>query len=218
MIEGRLRLPDNSPVNMTRITLNNGEHSTYSRLDGSFSFFHVYPGVHLLDVHSHAHLFSQVKIQILPDESSSSNNNNNNNAADSAAADGSNTGTSGMDNLKCIEYVYPGATKQPILSCRPLILQAHAQYVYFEPRKGFSAKSILKNPMMLMMLFSGVLMFFMPKIMEGMEPEEKERMRKQMANQQDPAKMLSSMFADLTGAAEEVPEKSPKKKIRGKRE
>jgi hypothetical protein len=177
-IEGRLQFPDKSTFNTTtRIQLNHGEQSTYSRADGSFVMYNVPPGIHVLDVQSVTHHFSQIKIQILEDKMSSPN---------------------------CLEYFYPGATKQP--AAYPLVLNAIATFDYFEKRQGFSIFSMLKNPMVLMMGFSAVLMFVMPKMMEGLEPEEKEAMKKQMAMQQDPTKMLGQMFG---GGGE--PETKPKK-------
>jgi hypothetical protein len=164
-IKGTLLLPDDTPVNMTRLSLNAGEQLTYSRLDGTFAFYNVPPGVHLVDVHSHTLMFSQVKIQLLEDS---------------------------MDKPKCIEYAYPGANKQPI--AHPLVLTAHATYEYFEQRAGFSIFSLLRNPMLLMMLFTVGMMYLMPKMMENLEPEEKEKMRAQMEMQKDPTKMLSHLF------------------------
>mmetsp|Transcript_24798 Transcript_24798/g.59819 ORF Transcript_24798/g.59819 Transcript_24798/m.59819 type:complete len:255 (-) Transcript_24798:410-1174(-) len=175
-ISGRLRHPDpDTTINSTRITLNDGStHSTYTQVDGSFVFHRVPPGVHLLDVQSREHHFSQVKIQLLDDS---------------------------MDSPKCIEYAYPGAPKQAIP--HPLELVAHASYEYYEPRQGFSLASIFKNPMMLMMLVSVGGMVLMPKMMEGLDPDQKEQMQKQMAMQQDPSKMLTQMFQDMTGTGEE---------------
>ena len=57
--------------------------------------------------------------------------------------------------------------------------------------------------MILMMLFTGGMLFLMPKMMEDMDPEQKEMMQKQMEFQQDPSKMLSSMLKGLTGAEDE---------------
>ena len=167
---------------MTRISLDAGEQMTYSRLDGTFAFYDVPPGVHLVDVHSHTYMFSQVKIQLLEDS---------------------------MDAPKCIEYAFPGASKQAIP--HPLVLTAHATYEYFEPRPRFSILSLLKNPMLLMMIFSAGLMYMMPKMMEGLEPEEQERMRKQMEMQKDPQKLMASLF----GMGEEEP---PPKTRRSKKE
>lgn len=173
-IKGTLLLPDATPVNMTRVALNAGEQLTYSRLDGTFAFYNVPPGVHLVDVYSHELMFGQVKIQLLEDS---------------------------MDAPKCIEYAYPGANKQPI--AHPLVLTASASYEYFEQRPGFSIFSLLKNPMLLMMVFSVGLMYLMPKMMENMDPEEQERMRKQMEMQKDPSAMLTNLF----GMGEQEPVK-----------
>jgi hypothetical protein len=111
-----------------------------------------------------------------------------------------------MDAPKCLEYPYPGAAK--LVTKYPLVLYPQATYQYFEERKGFSIFGMLKNPMFLMMAFGGGLMFLMPKMMEGMDPEEKAKMREQMENQSDPTKMLSSMWGDLTGAQDEDPGKA----------
>lgn len=177
-ITGQLRLPDDTPVNRTRITLS--DFTTYSQLDGTFTFYQIPEGVHLLDVHSHDYSFGQVKLQIKQGE-----------------------------KPKCIEYAYPGAPKQVITSS-PLILKAYAKFEYFEKRRGFSVTTIFRNPMLLMMLVSVGLMFLMPKMMEGLEPEERERMQKQMQNQGDPSKMLSSMWNDLQGTPEEPAPKTKK--------
>lgn len=165
-IEGRLVLPDDSPFNQTtRISLNYGQLAAYSRYDGSFSVYDVPPGIHSLDVDSLTHHFSQIKIQVLEDD---------------------------IDSPKCLEYAYPGATKNAVQ--HPLKLTAYATYDYFETRQGFSIFSMLRNPMFLMMAFGALLMFYMPKMMEGLDPEEREQMRQQMEMQQDPTKMLSSFF------------------------
>lgn len=147
---------------------------TYTRPDGSFTFYHVGPGVHLLDVQSNENFFSQVKVQLLENA---------------------------MDSPKCIEYLYPGAPKQAIM--HPLVLTAHARYEYFEKRPGFSIFSIFRNPMLLMMMFSGVLMFLMPKMMENLDPDQKEQMQRQMEMQQDPTKMLSQLWGDISGGGDD---------------
>jgi hypothetical protein len=172
---GRLVFPDNSPFNITtRITLNNGEYNTYSRKDGSFVIYNVPPGIHQLDIDSKVFHFGQVKIQLLEDS---------------------------MDAPKCLEYAYPGAAKKVVKY--PLVLYAKGTYQYFEVKKGFSIFSLLKNPMVLMMLFSVGMMFVMPKMMEGLDPEEKARLKSQMEAQKDPTQMLSQMFGDITGAGED---------------
>lgn len=176
-LEGRLEFPNKTPFNITtKITLNSGEYTTYSRTDGSFIIYNVPPGVHRLDIVSKAYHFGQIKIQLLEES---------------------------MDAPKCLEYAYPGAAKRVVKY--PLVLYAKGTYQYFETEKGFSVFSMLKNPMVLMMLFSVGMMVLMPKMMEGLDPEEKARMRQQMEAQKDPTQMFSQMFGELTGSAEDQP-------------
>ena len=102
-----------------------------------------------------------------------------------------------MDSPKCVEYVYPGAPKQVVP--HPIDLVAHASYEYYEPRQGFNIMSIIKNPMLLMMLVSVGGMMFLPQIMNNLDPEQQELMAKQMAMQKDPGAAISEMFKGLTG-------------------
>ena len=49
------------------------------------------------------------------------------------------------------EFVYPGATKKE--GSYPLLLKAHVQYSYFEPKTEYSIWSMIKgNPMIIMMV------------------------------------------------------------------
>ena len=170
-VQGTLKLHGTDDImNTTLITLNNGEFSTYSAPDGSFAFYNVPPGIHVLDVQSLTYVFSQVKIQLL---------------------------TESIDEPRCIEYYYPGATKAPI--AHPIELTALATPQYFEPRAKFSPFVFLKNPMVIMMIFSVGLMLLMPHMMQNLDPEQKEQMRKQMEAQQDPSKMLNQLWGDISG-------------------
>lgn len=182
IIKGRVQFPDGSPFNVTvPVTLNHGEFRTYSKADGSFIFRNVPPGIHQVDVLSTTHHFGQVKVQLLEDSMTPN----------------------------CIEYAYPGAPKKTML--HPINMTAYATLEYFEKKPGFSIFAMLRNPMVIMMLFSVGIMFLMPRLMEGLDPEEKARMREQMAAQQDPNKMLSNLFQGFTGETEEP---APRRKIK----
>ena len=63
------------------------------------------------------------------------------------------------------------------------------------------------------MVFTVGLMYFMPKMMEGLEPEERERMQRQMEMQQNPSAMIGELFSGFTGPDPDEP-KSGKKKIK----
>eukprot|EP00560_Eucampia_antarctica_P006933 CAMPEP_0197824214 /NCGR_PEP_ID=MMETSP1437-20131217/1502_1 /TAXON_ID=49252 ORGANISM="Eucampia antarctica, Strain CCMP1452" /NCGR_SAMPLE_ID=MMETSP1437 /ASSEMBLY_ACC=CAM_ASM_001096 /LENGTH=233 /DNA_ID=CAMNT_0043423757 /DNA_START=29 /DNA_END=730 /DNA_ORIENTATION=+ len=196
-INGKIQLPDSLPkvegkdssLPSVVITLNHGEFSTYSTVaDGEFSFQNVPPGVHVLDVHSPEYIFSQVKLQILPES---------------------------IDEPKCIEYAYPGGTKHVITEIKPITLTAHGRYQYFEPKPTISVFALLKNPMVLMMIVGAGLMVAMPYMMEGLDDDQKDQMKKQMEAQQDPSKMISSLFG--TGDAEKSTKTNKKLKDKGAR-
>mmetsp|Transcript_5153 Transcript_5153/g.10793 ORF Transcript_5153/g.10793 Transcript_5153/m.10793 type:complete len:217 (-) Transcript_5153:1574-2224(-) len=178
-IEGKLEFPSGVTRTFnitTKITLNQGEYTTYSRRDGSFVIYDVGPGIHQLDIDSKSYHFPQVKIQLLEDS---------------------------MDAPKCLEYAFPGAQKRALKY--PLVINPKGTYQYFEVKKGFSIFGLLRNPMVLMMMLSVGMMVAMPKMMEGLDPEEKARMKEQMKNQQDPTAMFSQMWGDMTGAEDEGP-------------
>jgi ER membrane protein complex subunit 7 len=186
-IEGRLQFPDKSPFNTTtRISVNHGAYMTYSRRDGNFTVHDVPPGIYLIDVHSPNYHFSQVKCQYKPE------------AIDE-----------GKPVFSCLEYLYPGSPKQVV--DKLLVITAVATYDYFEVKRGFSILSILKNPMVLMMAFTVGMMYMLPMMMNNLEPEERERMQKQMELQQNPTKMLGELFGGFSGEAEA---KSPSKRIK----
>mmetsp|Transcript_15680 Transcript_15680/g.19119 ORF Transcript_15680/g.19119 Transcript_15680/m.19119 type:complete len:262 (-) Transcript_15680:121-906(-) len=198
-IQGKLQLPESMqrlpPLNSVLVTLNDGEYSTYSKSsDGSFTFYNVKPGVHVLDVQSHTYHFSQIKIQLLPPAEDSSANANASKTTKSKSM--SMTKVIKMEP-NCIEYYYPGATKY--VTQHPLILTAHATYAYFESRPKFSPFAIFKNPMVLMMVVSVGFMVLMPYMMNNLDPEQKEQMKKNMEMQQDPSKMLSQMMGEIMG-------------------
>lgn len=186
-IKGTLRLPNDESLNTTLVTLNSYEYSTYTKPDGTFTFYNVKPGVHLLDVHSPQYMFSHVKIQVTaPDEKKEDE--------ESSA------------EVRCVQYAFVGGPKQAIP--HPLIMTAHASYQYFEQKSGFSFKILLKNPMLLMMLFSAGLMFVMPKMMENLDDDQKEQMQRQMEMQSDPSKMLSQLWGDIAGGGEQQSQQS----------
>lgn len=194
-IEGKLELPESTqknlaPLSTTLITLNDGEYSTYSTsTNSSFSFHNIPPGVHLLNVHS-TQAYHFSQIKIQILEG---------------------------EDPKCIEYYYAGATKSPI--SHPLTLYANAQYEYFQSRPSFALFSLFKNPMVLIMIFSVGMMVVMPQMMQNLDPEQKEQMKKQMEMQSDPTKMLSALWGEVSGAgSKEITEKKVVRKERLQRE
>merc|ERR1719198_1451489 len=163
-IEGRLQLPDRTKLPTTTVTLNGGQYQTYTKVDGSFIFHDVVPGVYLLDVLSTAHMFSQVKIS-LP--------------------------ASPVEKVRCLEYKFPGSPKAPI--AYPLHLSAHARARYFEKREKMGLHTFFRNPTSYMMVVMVLVVIFMPKMMANMDKDQLKEMQDQMSGN-DPQELLNNLF------------------------
>lgn len=82
-IDGELDIPNGESASNIRVTLNGGEYSALSRIDGKFTFHDVPSGIYLLDVLSIHQVFSQMKLKV---------------AAES-------------NEVEVVEYKYPGAMR-----------------------------------------------------------------------------------------------------------
>ena len=167
-VEGKIKLPlkllQEGDLRTTEVTLNGGEHRAFTRPDGSFRFTDVAPGVYLLDVLSTEYLFSQFKLNLPEDDG----------------------------EIRVLEYMYPGANKRA--AAYPVDLRPHVKLEYFDKRQQPGLHTLFRNPMLLMMGFTMLMVFFMPKLMDSLDPEERKRMEEQMSNSSDPQKMIKGLF------------------------
>ncbi|KAF9183664.1 hypothetical protein BGZ51_003867 [Haplosporangium sp. Z 767] len=76
----------------------------------------------------------------------------------------------------------------------PLTLTPRATSSYFIPREGFKLSYLFANPMMLMMGFSVLMLFLMPKMMANMDPEAMQEMQ----GMQEAAQMPSFEMPDIS--------------------
>lgn len=95
----------------------------------------------------------------------------------------------------------------------PLLLKPVSVATYFEPRQGLSLASLAKNPMFLMVAFTVLMAWAMPKLMEGMDPEELKEMQEKMGQQPSISDLFSGkMLEDAQKAAEAKIEKNKGKR------
>jgi len=59
----------------------------------------------------------------------------------------------------------------------PIVLNPRGQKIYVPVEKGFDIIAMFKNPMMMMMLLAGSMVFLMPKMLENMDPDLVKDMR-----------------------------------------
>jgi hypothetical protein len=219
VVQGRLVIPDgSSPANL-RVVLNGGQHETLSRVDGSFTFYLPtqstdsdmevsdtlggFPnGIYSLDVLSALTIFSTMKVKIL---------------IDNGHSDGA---------IHAVEYKYPGAAKVP--AAYPIVMEAiitpsgttsigsspgnqkrvsnPLNSSYFAVKKQFNLLGyIMANPMMLMMGVMLIMVVAMPKMLEGLDPEELKKMQAERGGEEletDPMKA----FQKLMGVKENTEE------------
>lgn len=67
-----------------------------------------------------------------------------------------------------VQILNPARQPLPISSVSlpyPLVLEPVAKENYFIPKNGMNMLGLLKSPMVLMMLFSGIMMWGMPKLL-----------------------------------------------------
>lgn len=69
----------------------------------------------------------------------------------------------------------------------PMVLISARKEEYFEIREPFSVWSLLKSPMGMMVGFMLVVMVILPRLMDGIDPEEMKKMQEEMRNQPAPS-------------------------------
>ncbi|GMI38298.1 hypothetical protein TeGR_g9300 [Tetraparma gracilis] len=192
-LRGRLVLPpSNIPFpNATVVSLDGGLQTSVTTAAGEFAFYDVAPGVYIIEALSTTHAFSSVKVQLKEDA---------------------------MDAPNCNSYMFVGAEKKAVVDCATnLELTALATVNYFEKKPPFNIKGLFMNPMLLMMLGGGAMMWYMPKMMEGMDPEQRAQMAKQMEMQSDPSKMFESLFNGDDDDDKKQAQAEPKREIKAER-
>lgn len=75
----------------------------------------------------------------------------------------------------------------------PLILEPIRAHDYFFVREGFQIGSILKNPMMLMMGFSFVMAFLIPKMMGSLDTEALQQELAASTGQEAPSQTMTEV-------------------------
>ena len=163
-LRGKIVLPGEPRPPMLRISLNAGEYWAYSRFDGSFVVDGVAAGTYNLDVLSAAYSFARYKVNV----------------------------RAGGARVQALEYPYPGAQKQS--APYPLVVRPVGRLAYFVPRQTYGLSQVLKNPMMLMMGFTMLMVFVMPRMMKNMDPEEMEKMQEQMGSSNDPNELWNELW------------------------
>ncbi|KIJ45126.1 hypothetical protein M422DRAFT_67283 [Sphaerobolus stellatus SS14] len=185
-VSGRIQWNDVCPnytnIRGAKAILDNGRSSGYVRRDGQFTIPDVSPGTYILSILSHDFLFDQVRVDVSDAEPSAS------------------------------VYAYiPGTplSPAPLLSTgSPVVLSAKARHNYFVERDAFDPVAMFKNPMMMIMLASAVLIFAAPYLKASLDDDSlkelSERQNKVIAAQNSISSMdIGGLTNMLTGSSEQ---------------
>lgn len=80
----------------------------------------------------------------------------------------SNSARGSAEDQLHVQILNPARQPLPVSSVSlpyPLVLEPVAKENYFIPKSGLNMLGLLKSPMVLMMLFSGIMMWGMPKLL-----------------------------------------------------
>jgi hypothetical protein len=129
----------------SKVILDDGRLSGSVTKDGSFVIPDVQPGTYLLSVESRDYIFDSFRIDVTPSEP--------------------------MPEIRPHVLGTPFNPTSPISLSYPINLVPRGKNAYFIARESFNLVGMFQNPMMMIMVFTGVMMFAMPYIMKNMDPE-----------------------------------------------
>jgi len=123
--------------------------------DGGFVIPNVPAGKYLLNVVAHDHAFDRLRVDVFESEP-----------------------------LPEIRPYLPGtplSPPSPVTLSYPITLTPRVKHDYFVAPESFNLVGMFQNPMMMIMLFTGVMMLAMPYIMKNMDPEMLEDVKQRQA-------------------------------------
>ncbi|WRT65500.1 uncharacterized protein IL334_002443 [Kwoniella shivajii] len=222
-ISGQIQYTDILPGNAlplgSKVSLNYGERKIWIKNDGSFEVPHVDEGEYVLEPLIPGYIFQSYLITVSPSTPP---------VLDpiSPSSEDAKTPSSPTEPTFSIHVqpYYPAKSSLPLSSTslsHPLTLVPLAKEDYFVPSGGggMMILGMLKSPMVLMMLFSAIMLFALPKLTASMadDPEMAKEMaetRKKMAGFQnmDISGSLSNMLA---GTTEDTPVVAPAAPVSG---
>jgi len=185
--------PNATTLGHAKVVLDDGKLAGAVRRSGQFVIPHVPAGTYVLSVVSHDHVFDQLRLDV-PE-------------GDAAPAVSPYIAGTPLDPPSTVKLPYP------------IKLQAVQRFNYYTPPESFNIIGMLSNPMALMMVFGGVMMFATPWLMKNMDPEALEDLKHNQAQVADMQNAFTSGdikggLATLMGAGGE-PQAKAGQKVRG---
>jgi len=138
--------PNATALGHARALLDEGVYYGSVTSNGKFTIPGAADGTYILSIYSHDYAFDQYRIDIKQ---------------------------ASISPVEVRPYTIGTPINPPsnVLLPYPLSISAKEKYVYFLPRESFNLGGMLLNPMMLAMIFCGILVLAMPYIMKNLDPD-----------------------------------------------
>ncbi|KAI0704885.1 hypothetical protein BC835DRAFT_705590 [Cytidiella melzeri] len=136
---------DLGELGQAKVVLDDGKLYGGVTQDGGFTIRNVPSGTYIMSVVAHDHVFQQLRVDILD-----------------------------TDTLPEIRPYTPGTPLSPVAPVTlpyPITLAALSKLDYYTQQQAFNLLGMFQSPMMLMMLFGGVMVFITPYLMKNMDPD-----------------------------------------------
>jgi len=137
---------DNLQLGHAKVVLDNSIASGSITRDGRFVIADVATGTYILSVVSHDHVFDKFRVDVPPEPESS-------------------------PEVRPYTVGTPLNPPSPVKLPHPVKLVPRQRKSYFVPHQSFNVMQMFQNPMMLIMVFGGVMMLAMPYITKNLDPE-----------------------------------------------
>lgn len=147
--------PNYGTLGATKIILDAGRYSARVTRNGNFSIPDVDPGTYVLSVLSHDYTFDQLRIDI--------------------------SSTSPLPKIKPHIFGTPLLSLSAVSLPYPITLTARGKNNYFKPHESFSLLGMFQNPMMVLMLLTGVMLLGLPYVIKNTDPQTLEEIKGQHA-------------------------------------
>ncbi|KAJ3476668.1 hypothetical protein NLI96_g11001 [Meripilus lineatus] len=142
-------------LGQAKVGLDNGGLSAGITRNGTFTIPDVPIGTYVLSVQAHDYAFERLRIDVQDEEST-----------------------------PIVRPYIPGTPLSPPSNVKlpyPISLSARAKYDYYVPKESFNLIGMFQNPMMMIMLFTGVMVLAMPYLMKNMDPEMLQEFKERQA-------------------------------------
>ena len=174
-IEGKVVIDseDDGWMSETYVVVDGGKYRGFLKSNGGFTISRIPPGSYLVEVVSPNYVFEPARVDI--------------------------SSKSGKIRARKANILKP---TQVLHLPYPLRFKAEERAQFFEKRESFSMFSMLKNPMVLLLVAPVILMLLVPRLMKSVDPEYQKEMQDSMNMLQQPGSSMPSleeMFTNMFG-------------------